>query len=156
MSKIILTSGIVRLSLQNHLPCQTVGLRHLSKKLEFSVSKDELKQMSNKARVMTIRSQRNAKRNSGLLSKISEKKSGKETVPTYEISPAVSVRKLAKITGAPIDMLLEEVLSHVSHLDHFGDKWLKIRTFVPFAYSSPVAKSILKKIQSMTKTSCNR
>lgn len=119
MSKIIMTSGIVRLSLQSLLPCQRVGLRHLSKKLEFSVTKDELKQMSNKARVMTIRSQRNAKRNSGLLSKISEKKSGKETVPTYEISSAVSVRKLAKITGAPIDMLLEEVLSHVSH-HHFG------------------------------------
>ena len=119
MSKNILTARrVVQFSLQNLLPCQTVGLRYLSKKLEFSVSKEELKQMGNKARVTALRSQRNAKKHSALLSKISEKKSGKESGRTFELSPSVSVYKLAKITGAPVDMLLEEVLSHVSVFQH--------------------------------------
>ena len=96
----------------SQLSFQYVGLRCLSKKLEFT-DKDELKQMGNKARVIALRSERNAKKHTGFLKKVSEKKSGK-VIPKYDIKPSVSVRDLSKITGAPLDFLLGEILSHVS------------------------------------------
>ena len=94
-------------------PSNSQLTRCLSKKVDF-VDNNELKQMSNKARVIALRSARNAKRHNSLLSKITEKRSGQSSgIPKYEIRQTVSVRQLSKITGAPLDFLLDEILSHV-------------------------------------------
>ena len=67
-----------------------------------------LKELSNKARVIALKVNREAKkRDWKKLLKVGEKKK------TYEVHQHMSVTDICMLTGAPIDILLDQVLSHV-------------------------------------------
>ena len=81
-----------------------------------NLDKADLKKLSNKARVIELKRQRNAAVHNA--KKFLNKNKQKKTV--YDVHENMSVRDISQLTGAPIDILLDVVLSHVSFLNMFA------------------------------------
>lgn len=96
---------------QPALPWQIFSLRMCSSVNENAQDqKIDLKKLSNKARVIELKKQKKAASSNAnkILSKTKPKKS------LYEVHEFMSVKDISQLTGAPLDILLDVVLSHVS------------------------------------------
>lgn len=79
-------------------------------------SKEELKKMSNKARVIAIAMARNSERATQYKKLIGKTKLKK----TYEVHEKMSINVLSRVVGADKGILLDVALSHVKVGPHFA------------------------------------